>query len=136
LHDEIGQELTALKINLQSARQSQDSSEASSRLDQSIAAVDHLLKQVRNLSLDLRPPLLDDLGLVSALRWYVHQLSERTGSVTRFQPDAKLGRLDSTLETACFRVAQEALTNIVRHANARNVVVELTLQNDLLQLTV
>jgi two-component system sensor histidine kinase UhpB len=134
LHDEIGQALTAMKINLQAAQKSPDST--SIRLDESIAAIDGLLRQVRNLSLDLRPPLLDDLGLAAALRWYVDQLSQRTGIYARFTSDPNLERLAPTLETTCFRVAQEALTNVVRHSKAKNVVVKLEMKNDALQLSV
>jgi two-component system sensor histidine kinase UhpB len=134
LHDEIGQALTAMKINLQAAQKSSDST--SVRLNESIAAIDGLLQQVRNLSLDLRPPLLDDLGLASALRWYVDQLSQRTGIHARFVSDPDLERLAPTLETTCFRVAQEALTNVVRHSKAKNVVVKLEMENGILQLSV
>jgi len=136
LHDEIGQALTAMKINLQGARQSQEPQATTNRLDECISQVDRLLQQVRNLSLDLRPPLLDDLGLVSALRWYVDQLSQRAGIHARFQPDSKMERLNSTLETACFRVAQEALTNVVRHSKAKNVIVKLALEKNVLNLSV
>ena len=75
---------------------------------------------MRDLSVDLRPPILDDLGLTTALRWYVDRYTKRTGlnvDVVIDLPDEN-ERFSRELETACFRIAQEALTNVVRHAKA------------------
>ncbi len=123
LHDEIGQALTAVKINLQTAQRTPDVLTAS--LQESISIVDRTLQQVRTLSLDLRPALLDDLGLVAALRWYVDRQAQRAGFVAQFVADPLETRPRPDLETACFRVAQEALTNVARHARAQQVRVEL-----------
>jgi len=123
LHDEIGQALTAVKINLQAAQRTPDTLAA--YLEDSISIVDRTLQQVRTLSLDLRPALLDDLGLVVALRWYVDRQAQRTGFTAQFVADALKTRPRPDIETACFRVAQEALTNVVRHARAQQVRVEL-----------
>ena len=79
LHDEIGQALTALKINLQAVQRTFDAEHALPRVLDSIAIVDRTLRQVRNLSLDLRPSMLDDLGLRAALRWYADQQAQRAG---------------------------------------------------------
>jgi signal transduction histidine kinase len=123
LHDELGQALQAIKINLQTARRyPQDGAQ---RLEDSIGIVDRTLQQVRNLSLDLRPSLLDDLGLAAALEWYVERQAQRVGFRGHFVSDPLESRLPPVVETACFRVAQEALTNIARHAQARQVWVEL-----------
>ncbi|MBV9125186.1 MAG: sensor histidine kinase [Planctomycetes bacterium] len=81
--------------------------------------------QIRNMSLELRPSLLDDLGLVAALRWYVDRLARRSGLAIQFLHSLLPARLGPDLETTCFRIAQEALTNVVRHARARQVRVEL-----------
>lgn len=111
LHDEVGQALTAIKINLQAIQQLGDVRVVATRLQDSIAVVERALQQVRNISLDLRPSLLDDLGLVSALRWYVDSQAQRAGLTAAFNvapPDLCLA---ADLETDCFRVAQEALTN-------------------------
>jgi signal transduction histidine kinase len=101
------------------------------------------LQQVRNLSLDLRPSLLDDLGLVAALRWYVDRQGQRTGIAAQFAFSAPSDatrpadlRLPAGLETACFRLVQEALTNVVRHSRARHVSVELRLEAQTLHLSV
>jgi signal transduction histidine kinase len=135
LHDEIGQALTAVKINLQGLERS-GAAATGPRLEESIAIVDRALQQVRNLSLDLRPSLLDDLGLVAALRWYADRQAQRAGLAVEFVADPPGIRATSELETACFRVAQEALTNIVRHAQARSVHVELRQQDPELRLLI
>ena len=136
LHDEIGQLLTATKLNLQAAQDSDDPVAVNKRLQESISSLDHLLDQVRNLWLDLRPPMLDDLGLVAALRWYVRQLGQRAGLRVDFAAEIAERPVESAWETACFRVAQEALTNVVRHAQAKNVFVQLRRRGNLVRLIV
>lgn len=136
LHDEMGQALTAAKINLQSARSLDDPANLARRLDDSIGILDGLLQQTRRLSLDLRPPLLDDLGLVPALRSYLDEQAQRAGFRAIFFADPRLERVSPEIETACFRVAQQALTNAVRHAQARTVNVELHLAPHALYLIV
>ena len=101
-------------------------------------AVDEALRLVRDLSVDLRPPLLDDLGLVTALRWYVDRYAKRTNLVADVvielnDPNERFSR---ELETACFRIAQEALTNVVRHARAKGVTVLLSKTENELCLSV
>ena len=83
--------------------------------------VDRAIQQVRTISHLLHPPLLDEVGLVSALRWYLEGLSERSGIEIRLEVDPPdLSRLKPELETAIFRIIQEALTNMFRHSGARN----------------
>lgn len=83
--------------------------------------VDRAIQQVRTISHLLHPPLLDEVGLVSALRWFLEGLSERSGIDVRLEVDPQdLGRLRSEVETAIFRIVQEALTNMFRHSGARN----------------
>jgi PAS domain S-box-containing protein len=125
LHDQMGQTLTAAKIDLQVTQSLVERPAIVQRLDDSIAILERLLDQARQLSLELRPPLLDDLGLVPALRWYLDQYARRAGLAVEFFADPALERVDADIETACFRVAQEALTNVVRHARAQTVSVEL-----------
>jgi signal transduction histidine kinase len=125
LHDEIGQALTAVKVNLQSGNRLTEDAELISLLDDSIGLVERTLQQVRDLSLDLRPSLLDDLGVVSALRWYIDRQAQRAGFTAKFLENLPDKRLPPDLETTCFRVVQEALTNIVRHAQATQVWIEL-----------
>ena len=127
LHDQIGQVLTAIRINLQTVRQSCETSESRASIDEGTEMVDQALGQVRDLSFELRPSLLDDLGLVAALRWYCDRYAKRTGirtaTVTNLASDEF--RLRKELETACFRIVQEALTNVARHAEASSVLINL-----------
>jgi PAS domain S-box-containing protein len=136
LHDRMGQALTAVKIDLQCTQCLVEHTEIVRRLDDSIGALELLVQQARQLSLELRPPLLDDLGLVPALRWYLDQQAQRAGFHVKFFADQSLERFDVSLETACFRVAQEALTNIIRHAHAQEVNVELHRTTKTLHLVV
>ncbi len=86
--------------------------------------------------MDLRPSILDDLGLVAALNWYVHRHAERTGLIGRFLSDPAEMSVDPEIATACFRVAQEALTNIARHARASKYSVELIQHSQGLHLVI
>jgi PAS domain S-box-containing protein len=136
LHDEIGQVLTAIRLNLNAVQHSVNSSPIAQMLDESIAIIDRAIQQVRDLSLDLRPLVLDDLGLVAALRWYVDREAQRAGLSPKFSAGKLEKHLSPELETACFRIAQEALANVVRHANARQVWVELNQRGEELHLIV
>jgi signal transduction histidine kinase len=135
LHDEIGQALTAVNLNLQ-ALESKLPAKSLQPLAESLAIVDQALQQVRSLSLDLRPAMLDDLGLAAALRWYVDRLAQRTGIVMEFRNESPGERWPVLLETTCFRVAQEALTNVTRHARAKRVFVQIRQQEDGLHLAI
>ncbi len=91
---------------------------------------------MRAISLDLRPSLLDDLGLVPALRSLLDQQTKRAGLLPHFSAAGVPEVLGSEIQNACFRIAQEALTNTLRHANARAVSLELRVEGDELQLTI
>jgi signal transduction histidine kinase len=137
LHDEVGQALTAVKINLQATRRiSGTTCPVNHHIDESIKVVEDTLQQVRNIALDLRPSLLDDLGLLAALRWYLDRLGQRTGLNVQFNTDLPEIRLSPNLETICFRIAQEALTNVVRHAQASLVLIQLELVDTNLYLSI
>ncbi|HXF67690.1 MAG TPA: ATP-binding protein [Burkholderiales bacterium] len=136
LHDEIGQALTAVKISLQSLLLEAGSAGSARRIEEGLRIVDRALEQVRSLSLDLRPSQLDDLGLTAALRWYLDRQSRLAGFEVRFGADPLPGRLHPEIETTCFRIAQEALTNVLRHAGARRVSVELRRRDAELELAV
>jgi len=127
LHDDFGQVLFALKLNLQ--RLQCDSSE-------SVELVDGAIARMRDLAQALRPPLLDELGLEEALRWHVEHEAKRAGLAFHIAI-APLGRrLPAVVEMTCFRVVQEALSNVIRHAQAHLVEVELSEANGALQLVV
>jgi PAS domain S-box-containing protein len=127
IHDGLGQELAAAKMILDGVL-SKDSSPAMRRSAADASElVDRAIKQVRTISHLLHPPLLDEVGLVSALRWYLEGISERSGIEIRLEVEpADLSRLKPDIETAVFRIIQEALTNMFRHSGARNGRVSLT----------
>lgn len=136
LHDEIGQSLTAAEMHIQAALQSPHDGGLERRLRASLQAVEQVLAQVHDLSLNLRPSMLDDLGLEPALRWYTNRQAELAALGVEFHPVPLQQRLDAVIETECFRVAQEALTNVVRHARANTVTVALTCRDMQLHLII
>jgi signal transduction histidine kinase len=106
------------------------------RIEEGLGIVEEALAHVRELSFNLRPALLDDLGLTAALRWYLDRYGQRTGMQTELLSDFDGERLPRELETACFRIAQEALTNIARHAQATKASIRFQRRNEMLLLTV
>jgi PAS domain S-box-containing protein len=135
LHDQLGQLLTSVKIRLESLKRARGARRAQARLEEAIGTVDVAMQRVRDLALELRPSVLDDLGLPSALRWYADRFARDAHIEAHLSIDA-IPRLEPALETACFRVAQEALTNVVRHARARQAWLDLQLLNGGLELRV
>jgi signal transduction histidine kinase len=135
LHDEIGQALTVIKINLQAAQRAPDFPLCVSHVEGCVPMVEGTLQQIRDLSLDLRPSLLDDLGLVPALRWFVDRQAQQMGFTATFSADS-MERMPPEVEIASFRIAQEALTNVARHAQARHVDVQIVHVDGELELIV
>jgi signal transduction histidine kinase/ligand-binding sensor domain-containing protein len=125
LHDEVGPSLTAVIINLHLLGRELDAETRAKKIADAIDIVDGLVRRVSDLSLDLRPPLLDELGLMPALTGYLEAQAERTG--LRIEVDAGPGLDSLPVEVAitAFRVAQEAVTNAIRHAGARTIAVYL-----------
>jgi len=134
LHDGVGQLLTAIKLRL--AGLGASSPDYVSRRGECIAAIDEALEQVRRMSRDLRPSQLDDLGLVAALRSHLDRQAGSAGFKPNFSHVNVPSRLAPEVETTCFRIAQEALTNIARHALAKEVWVSLAGTEVELQLEV
>src|SRR6185503_8207407 len=135
LHDQVGQILTAVKMNLHSLWEKCDAPEIQASIQDNMEVIDEAVDQVRDLSVDLRPLLLDDFGLVVALRWYL----DRQGSIaTQFNAHGlcEEDRFSTELETTCFRIVQEAVTNVVRHAGAHRVVVTLERTESYLMLLI
>ncbi len=129
LHDVVGQALTSVRLNLLSLDRANARTGASgAQIDDSLAAVDDALRQVRSAAFDLRPAVLDDLGLAAALRSLSRRVAERTGIAVVCRVTLPDGRLPAEIETTCYRVAQEAITNAVRHAGARRVRVDVGLR--------
>jgi signal transduction histidine kinase len=135
LHDELGQSLTAIKINLQLGERFKDKAPAD-LYEENLRIVEDALQQVRTLATALRPSMLDDLGLAPALKWLAEQSAGRCGFDVDFQHESTLERLSSEIETACFRIVQEALTNISRHAHAKRVDISLRREADEMVLVV
>lgn len=138
LHDEIGQNLTAAKIHLHALEQACQlcGIPHAENLHEALLAVTKTLEQVRSLSLDLHPMQLDDLSLPVALRSLLARAAAAAGWNTHFDEDLRPGHLAPALELACYRVAQEALTNVLRHAGATEVWVTLRQSDQTLHLTV
>ncbi len=135
LHDELGQSLTAIKINLQ-AGQRVGAANSASVVQENIRIVEAALQHVRDLSLALRPSMLDDLGLMPALRWLGTQVGRRDGVSVQVRSSEEHSRLPPDIETACYRIAQEATTNVLRHARASRVDIELQVDGNDLTLTI
>ena len=129
LHDEMGQALTAISINLSAVWEAlppEISPGIKDRLAEASWLADQTLEQVRELSLNLRPPMLDDLGLVPTLLWYIKRYTQRVNIDVNFETVGLEDRLAPILETAVYRIVQEALTNIAKHAKtAKNVQIRL-----------
>ncbi|MDD2882087.1 MAG: response regulator [Rhodoferax sp.] len=135
LHDELGQLLTAIKINLQLGERFKDKAPPELHTE-NLRIVEEALQQVRRLATGLRPSMLDDLGLAPALKWVAEQSASRGGFEVSFHHERTQVRLSPEIETACFRIVQEALTNISRHARATRVDITLCRDGADLLLTV
>jgi PAS domain S-box-containing protein len=137
LHDQVGQNLTALGINLNiiQLQMPEDVLDITSfHLEDSLSLVDQTAERIRDVMAELRPPVLDDYGLVAALRWYGEKISRRIEipiSVIGKEPSP---RLDSNVENALFRIVQEALTNVAKHSQASNVKISVDVDHEILRL--
>ncbi|MHB8600852.1 MAG: sensor histidine kinase [Ktedonobacteraceae bacterium] len=125
LHDETSQMLTSLLISLAILEKSVTTQEASDRIADTRKLAHQTLRAIRNLSIDLRPSALDDLGLLPALRWYLKEYQQKCAIEVEFNESGFHERLPAELETVLYRIVQEALTNTARHANARKVVITM-----------
>lgn len=128
LHDDLGQLLTAAKMTL--------TSESQARNEGAVALVNEAIERVRSLALELRPAVLDDLGLVPAVRWYLRQQAERADFEATLDAPPDLARMPREVETACYRIIQEAVTNTARHADPSRVRVGIRRENGALVITV
>lgn len=133
LHDEIGRDLTVLGMNfsiIKSALAVDVSKKVSDRLADSAGLIEGISRTTRGIMAGLRPPVLDDYGLVAALRWHSELFSSRTGISVSLNADDFFPRLRPEVELALFRVSQEALMNTAKHAGANTIAVTLTREND------
>jgi PAS domain S-box-containing protein len=137
LHDELGQLLTALQMDLVSLqnRLSNKDPKVAERVVTMSKLIDETIEEVRSMAIRLRPGVLDTLGLVDALEWYTTDFEKRTGTTCVFE-HFDVPSIKDTLATAAYRIAQEALTNVTRHAAAKQVNVNLRAENGVLSLSV
>lgn len=135
LHDEVGQLLTNLKILLDLALR--QTGEANRQLtEQSVGLASELLDRVRQMSLNLRPQMLDDFGLLPALEWLFKRHEKQTGMCVHFKHSRLPEEISKALETAVYRIIQEALTNVTRHAGVKEVTVRLWCDSEALGMQV
>jgi PAS domain S-box-containing protein len=126
LHDGLGQELAVAKMVLGKSLNSTSSPAEKQVASEASEIIDRAIQQVRSMSHLLHPPLLDEVGLLSALSWYMEGLTKRSGIETSFEVQPDFPRLAPELETAIFRIVQEALTNVFKHSEARKVWISLS----------
>jgi signal transduction histidine kinase len=124
LHDEIGQIVTVLKIHLESSLRLPEDG-IRERIGDALGICETLLARVREMSLNLRPGMLDDLGLEPALLWHFEHYAAKTGLHVSFACTGLERRFPSEIETAAYRIVQEALTNVVRHAGVKDATVRI-----------
>ena len=141
VHDELGQSLTGLKMKIhilkrQATLMDDDSGLIADGLDDLTEMTDSTIATVRRIASELRPSLLDDFGLVAAIEWQVQEFGRRTSIASDFVSNSESVDLGGDRNTAMFRIVQEALTNIARHAGARNVLVELEERSDQIRITI
>jgi signal transduction histidine kinase len=135
LHDQLGQSLVAISLNLK-AFKDELSPASRARVPESMRIIKKMIEQVQTLAFELRPAMLDEFGLALALRNLVTRHGERAGVRVSFTATPTDLRAPLEIETACFRIVQEALSNVARHACARKVEVTLTARDDALDVTV
>jgi signal transduction histidine kinase/ligand-binding sensor domain-containing protein len=134
LHDEMGPTLTAVIINLQLMAENHDPDRTSQKIADTVDLVDRMIQRIRDLSLDLRPPLLDELGLVAALGGYIEGLARRAG--VDIEVSGKAEGLPPEIEITAFRLVQEAVTNVIRHADAKRATVAVDQRDGKLELAI
>lgn len=135
LHDHLGQALTGLQFMLESLKNKASDAQRQELEDTQLFVRD-IIEKVREMSLNLRPSMLDDLGLIPTLKWHFERYTSQTDIKVHFQSDEVLSRLPAEIETVAYRIIQEALTNVARYAQVRDVFIGLALQNNTLWVEV
>ena len=136
LHDEFGQTLTAAKLTLQMLRQGSMDPAVTDGLAQSVAMVDSMIRQARDIARGLRPPLLDEAGLVPALQQFAQAAAGRSGVRVDLQAGPGVEQVPTGLNTVAFRIVQEAVSNALRHSGARSIAVTLSVESGRLTIVV
>jgi signal transduction histidine kinase len=114
----------------------EEAEEVHNRIEDSLSLVDQTTEKIRDVMANLRPPVLDDYGLVAALRWYAEQFTKRTDIAVTVEGNEPDPRLPQRIESALFRIAQEALTNVAKHAEASHAAVCVEVEDDIMRLVV
>ena len=135
LHDEVGQMLTGLQFTVKSLMAKSDE-EQRNKLDEAQIIISAIISQIRELSINLRPSLLDDLGILPTLEWYFNRYEAKTGIQVKLQQQNLDKRFYAELETTAFRIVQEALTNVARYAETDVVDVRITVLESIMQIEV
>jgi signal transduction histidine kinase len=138
IHDQLGQLMTAIKMELRTIERAleRDPEKARERLEETFGLADETIKTIRRIAADLRPGILDDFGLQAALEWQLQQFSARTGIASNLDAEFDEQQLSREMSTAAFRILQEALTNVVRHAEASSIDVLASIEDSSFVLTV
>jgi PAS domain S-box-containing protein len=139
LHDRVGQNLTGLNLNLkilQNQLKPQDKSEIQKRLNDSLMMVEETTHKIRDVMADLNPPVLEEYGLLAAIKWYSGDFTNRTGITTLVKGDKNDPRLPSRVEKILFRLVQEMLNNVAKHAEASRVVISIKSTKETFSVTV
>lgn len=138
IHDELGQQLTVLKMDISwiNKKMGIQDEPVKARMKELLVMLDETVKSVRRISSELRPSLLDDLGLIAAMEWQLTEFEKRFEIKTHFKPDDTEITLPESIKTGLFRIFQESLTNVARHAKAKKVTVSLKMENGSIVLSV
>ncbi len=143
LHDRVGDDLTALNLSLSLVRAelpedmpTEKAKQLGTRLDDSLALVGQATDHIRDVMADLRPPMLDDYGLVATLHWFGARFASLTGASITVEGEEPVPRLAARVEINLFRIAQEVLTNVAKHARAEHVLVTLRATDDVVRLVI
>ena len=133
VHDELGQQLTGIKMDivLMNRRASEESKEwLKEKIASTMALLDTTIRTVRKIAGELRPSILDDLGLIAALDWHAQEFGKRMGILTSFETNGDGERFSPQVSIGLFRICQESLTNVARHAGAKHVRIYLLEEED------
>jgi signal transduction histidine kinase len=138
IHDELGQQLTGLKMDAAwlTKKINANETEQRERLTSMIALIDDTVKTVRRISSDLRPGILDDLGLIAALEWQCSEFERRTDIRCTFSSDRTEVFLEKNCTIGIFRIYQESLTNVLRHSQATTLTTEISLSDEYFNISI
>jgi PAS domain S-box-containing protein len=139
LHDRVGQSLTGLNLNLkilQNALQEQSEPDIQKRLSDSLRIVEDTTHKIRDVMADLNPPILEEYGLIEAIKWYSRDFSTRTGIISQVSGDIIEHRLAPSVEKILYRLVQESLNNVAKHAKATRVIISLNSDSEAVSVTI